>query len=96
MPKLNLAVFFGGRSGEHEVSLMSARSVLGALEKDKYQVVQVGITHDGEWFTGEDAIGAFERGDTRGLDAVTLLPEPGARGRVERPCCATRVPRAVY
>lgn len=84
MPKLNLAVFFGGRSGEHEVSLMSARSVLGALDKDKYQVVQVGITHDGEWFTGEDAIGAFERGDTRGLDAATLLPEPGVSGLYAR------------
>ncbi|MFV1859465.1 MAG: D-alanine--D-alanine ligase A, partial [Anaerolineales bacterium] len=59
MPKLNLAVFFGGRSGEHEVSLMSARSVLGALDKDKYKVIQVGITHDGSWFTGDDVIGAF-------------------------------------
>ncbi len=84
MPKLNLAVFFGGRSGEHEVSLMSARSVLGALDKDKYQVIQVGITHDGDWFTGDDAIGAFERGDTRGLDATTLLPEPGVSGLYAR------------
>ena len=84
MPKLNIAVFFGGRSGEHEVSLMSARSVLGALDEDKYQVVQVGITHDGDWFTGEDVLGAFERRDTRGLDAATLLPEPGARGLYTR------------
>ena len=58
MPKLTLAVLFGGRSGEHEVSLMSARSVLEALDKDKYQVFQVGITHDGAWLTGDDVIGA--------------------------------------
>lgn len=59
---------------------MSARSVLETLDRDKYQVFQVGITHDGEWFTGDDAIGAFERGDTRGLEAATLLPEPGVSG----------------
>ncbi|MFQ5941984.1 MAG: D-alanine--D-alanine ligase family protein [Anaerolineales bacterium] len=84
MAKLSLAVFFGGRSGEHEVSLMSARSVLGALDQDKYQVYQVGITHDGDWLTGEDVIGAFERGDTNSLDAVTLLPEPSDRGMYVR------------
>ena len=84
MPKLNLAVLFGGRSGEHEVSLMSARSVLEALDSDKYQVFQVGITHDGAWLTGEDAVGAFERGDTSGLDSATLLPEPGDRGLYAR------------
>ncbi len=84
MPKLNLAVLFGGRSGEHEVSLMSARSVLEVLDMDKYQVFQVGITHDGAWLTGEDAIGAFERGDSSGLDAATLLPEPGDRGLYTR------------
>ena len=80
MPKLNLAVFFGGRSGEHEVSLMSARSVLEALDKDKYQVFQVGITHEGAWLTGDDVIGAFERGDETNLSPATVLPEPGDRG----------------
>ena len=84
MPKLNLAVLFGGRSGEHEVSLMSARSVLNALDEDKYLVFQVGITHDGAWLTGDDVIGAFERGDTSILDAATILPEPGDRGLYAR------------
>ncbi len=79
MPKLTLAVLFGGRSGEHEVSLMSARSVLEALDKDKYQVFQVGITHDGAWLTGDDVIGAFERGDEASLSPATVLPEPGDR-----------------
>ena len=84
MPKLNLLVLFGGRSGEHEVSLMSARSVLEALDKEKYTVFQVGITHDGAWLTGDDVIGAFERGDSSDLVAATILPEPGDRGLYTR------------
>jgi D-alanine-D-alanine ligase len=63
---------------------MSARSVLEALDEDKYQVFQVGITHDGAWLTGDDVIGAFELGDTSRLDAATILPEPGDRGLYAR------------
>ena len=40
---------FGGRSGEHEVSLLSAASVLKAIDKDKYDVVPIGISKDGRW-----------------------------------------------
>ena len=54
--KLKIAILFGGRSGEHEVSLMSAKSVLGALDREKYDVVQIGITHDGAWLSGENAL----------------------------------------
>jgi len=46
---------FGGRSGEHEVSLLSAASVLKAIDKDKYDVVPIGITKDGRWLTATDA-----------------------------------------
>jgi D-alanine-D-alanine ligase len=42
--KLRLGVVFGGRSGEHEVSLMSARSVLAVLDPNRYEVIQIGIT----------------------------------------------------
>jgi len=42
--RTRLAVIFGGRSGEHEVSLMSARSVLNILNPAKYEVVQIGVT----------------------------------------------------
>ena len=59
---------------------MSARSVLETLDKDKYQVFQVGITHDGAWLTGDDVIGAFERGDETSLSPATVLPEPGDPG----------------
>lgn len=57
--KLQLGVIFGGRSGEHEISLMSARSVLSVLDPTKYQVTQVGITIDGSWYTGEDVLQAL-------------------------------------
>lgn len=49
--KLHVAMIFGGRSGEHEVSLMSARSVLSVLDPAKYEVTQVGITQEGTWLT---------------------------------------------
>jgi D-alanine-D-alanine ligase len=74
--KLRIAVIFGGRSGEHEVSLMSARSVLRVLDPAKYEVTQVGITLDGEWLHGEDTIGAFESRDFSQLDRVVLPSEP--------------------
>ncbi len=49
MKKINLAVVFGGMSEEHEVSLMTAASVLGAADKDKYELYPIGITKDGRW-----------------------------------------------
>jgi len=55
MNKLRVGVLFGGRSGEHEVSLLSAASVLNAIDKDKYEVVPIGITKDGRWLTAEHA-----------------------------------------
>ena len=55
MKKLRVGILFGGRSGEHEVSLLSAASVLSAIDKDKYEVVPIGITKDGRWLTAGDA-----------------------------------------
>lgn len=55
MEKLRVGILFGGRSGEHEVSLLSAASVLNAIDKDKYEVVSIGITKDGRWLTAEHA-----------------------------------------
>jgi len=55
MKKLRVGILFGGRSGEHEVSLLSAASVLHAINKDKYEVVPIGITKDGRWLTAEHA-----------------------------------------
>jgi len=55
MNKIRVGVLFGGRSGEHEVSLLSAASVLNAIDKEKYEVVPIGITKDGRWLTAEHA-----------------------------------------
>src|SRR5437660_7458392 len=51
MKKLRVGILFGGRSGEHEVSLLSAASVLEAIDKSKYEVVPIGITKEGRWVT---------------------------------------------
>jgi D-alanine-D-alanine ligase len=53
--KLRVGIVFGGRSGEHEVSLRSAASVLAAVDKKKYEVVPIGITKTGQWLLADDA-----------------------------------------
>jgi D-alanine-D-alanine ligase len=53
--KIRVGILFGGRSGEHEVSLLSAASVLNAIDKTKYEVVPIGITKEGRWLTAENA-----------------------------------------
>jgi len=78
--KLRVAVICGGRSGEHEVSLMSARSVLSVLDPAKYEVTQIGITIDGTWFTGENVLEKFEDHKTDGLLPVMISPDPSERG----------------
>ena len=55
MKKLRVGILFGGRSGEHEVSLLSAASVLKAIDKTKYEVVPIGITKEGRWLTADHA-----------------------------------------
>ena len=78
--KLHVAVIFGGRSGEHEVSLMSARSVLSVLDPAKYEVTQIGITHEGTWLTGADVLGKFETDKTDELLPVLVSPDPSENG----------------
>jgi D-alanine-D-alanine ligase len=53
--RLRVGVLFGGRSGEHEVSLASAASVIRGMDPDKYEAVPIGITKDGHWLVGEGA-----------------------------------------
>jgi D-alanine-D-alanine ligase len=74
--KLQVGVIFGGRSGEHEISLLSARSVLNALDAQRYQVTQIGITRDGAWMGGENVLEAFESGRVERLASAALLPDP--------------------
>jgi len=53
MSKINLAVIFGGKSGEHEVSLSSVKGVIKALDKEKYNIIPIAITKKGNWLLGE-------------------------------------------
>ena len=57
--KLRVGILFGGRSGEHEVSLLSAASILKAIDRKKFDVVPIGITKAGRWLTA----GGAEVGD---------------------------------
>ena len=58
--KLRVGVLFGGRSGEHEVSLLSAASILKAIDRKKFDVVPIGITKEGRWLGAADAHGLLE------------------------------------
>jgi D-alanine-D-alanine ligase len=65
MKKIRVGILFGGRSGEHEVSLLSAASVLQAIDRSKYEVVPIGITKEGRWVTAghaERLLGGGESG----------------------------------
>ena len=82
--KMRLGVLFGGRSGEHDVSLMSARSVLSVLNPEKYEVTPIGITRQGQWLAGtnsagDDPLEALQSGQTAGMTRVALLPEAGQK-----------------
>jgi D-alanine-D-alanine ligase len=79
--KLKVGILFGGRSGEHEISLLSARSILSVMDPDAYEVVQIGITHDGSWLVGEDILDKFsaER-NLESLDTSVIFPDPGRQG----------------
>ena len=74
--KIRLGLIFGGRSGEHEVSLMSARSVLSALGLEKYAVTQIGITHQGVWLVGENVLEAMSSGGFSELTPAAILADP--------------------
>ena len=80
--KLRVGVLFGGRSGEHEVSLLSAASILKAIDRKKFDVVPIGITKEGRWLGAADARGLLD-GDqsvvARHLRAGDPEATPGAK-----------------
>jgi D-alanine-D-alanine ligase len=80
--KIRVGVIFGGRSGEHEVSLMSARSIMDALDKEKYEVVPIGIDRDGQWLVG-DVMQALHDGEPGAARPATLLPAPQTSGLLQ-------------
>jgi D-alanine-D-alanine ligase len=70
-PRIRVALIAGGRSSEHEISVASARSVLEALDPERYDVTTIGIGRDGRWELGPASAGALERPPG---DAVETLP----------------------
>jgi D-alanine-D-alanine ligase len=80
--KLRVGILFGGRSGEHEVSLLSAASILKAIDRSKFDVVPIGITKEGRWLGAGDARGLLDGGDSalaRRLRAGDPEATPGAK-----------------
>jgi D-alanine-D-alanine ligase len=80
--KLRVGVLFGGRSGEHEVSLLSAASILKAIDRKKFDVVPIGITKEGRWLGAADAHGLLEGDQSvagRNLRAGDPEITPGAK-----------------
>jgi len=86
--KIRLGILFGGRSGEHEVSLTSAASVIKAVDRGKYEIIPIGITREGKWLAGtaaeQDLPGVLERGrpvtpsvDPSGPQLLAGSPESG-------------------
>lgn len=69
--KIRLGILFGGRSAEHEVSVRSARSVLEAIDRDKYDVTMIGIDREGKWLAAGNAARVLQAGKVEGDD---LLP----------------------
>ncbi|MDH5506718.1 MAG: D-alanine--D-alanine ligase [Anaerolineae bacterium] len=74
--RIKVGVIFGGRSGEHAVSLMSARFILASLDPSKYAVTQIGITRQGGWLVGDDVLSALTAERVADLSPATLLPDP--------------------
>ncbi|HEY8551871.1 MAG TPA: D-alanine--D-alanine ligase family protein [Thermaerobacter sp.] len=80
--RLRVGILFGGRSGEHEVSLMSARSVFRAIDRQRFEPVPIGITRSGQWILPHDAEALLEAG--RGVEPadgepLAVVPGPGGR-----------------
>lgn len=82
--KIRVGVVFGGRSAEHEVSLVSAASVIDALDRKKYEIIPIGITPEGRWLCTPDAVRFLkERVRLDRLPERILLPDPKQRGLIE-------------
>ncbi len=79
MEKLKVTVVFGGRSGEHEVSLVSASSVIKALDQTKYNIFEIGITREGQWLSGPNCLENFKKGNYEDLSPVNFDTDPKSK-----------------
>jgi D-alanine-D-alanine ligase len=69
MKKIRVAILFGGKSAEHEVSIQSARNIFQAIDREKYEIVLIGIDRDGSWYLNESSRFLL---DDRNPDLVAL------------------------
>ena len=76
MAKTKIAVLFGGKSGEHDISCISATSVIKAIDKEKYDIITIGITKQGEWLLYEGPLEALQSGEWEGLARKSLAEDP--------------------
>ncbi len=83
--KLRVGILFGGRSGEHEISLLSARSIFKAIDRKRYEVVPLGISKQGQWLGGEAAerLLAGEAGPTAKATPSRFRPSPSSEPTIE-------------
>ena len=89
-----VGILFGGRSGEHEVSLASARSVMDNIDRAKYDVVPIGITKEGGWIVGGDPMKALTSGLSAENSPAAMLTDPSHRGlwNITTPAQQERLP----
>ncbi len=95
--RLRVGVLYGGRSGEHEISLRSAATVIGALAPERYEVVPIAITKDGRWLTGPDTLRLLDEAQRTLSPAIehgdeVLLPPMPDRGGLVRAAGGAPVP----
>src|SRR5262247_1984113 len=95
--KLRVGIVFGGESGEHEVSLAGAASVLVAIDRDRFEAVPIGITREGRWLVGGDPLRALSSQAARRALAESSAESSVKRELVERaslaPAAATSLVR---
>lgn len=78
--KIKVGVIFGGRSGEHEVSIVSAQSVLKFLDRKKYEIIPIGINKEGQWIAGYQAVEYLKEGIKTLPFKSIFLPDPTKQG----------------
>src|SRR5260370_2958842 len=94
--RLRVGVLFGGRSGEHEISLRSALTVMSAMDPARYEIVPIGIGRDARWYLQRDALKLLAEKTTHlaalsaGGTQVTLLPHPEGQALVATPANGAR------
>jgi len=81
--KIRVGILFGGKSGEHEVSYCSAVSVIGAIDKEKYEVVPIGITKEGKWISPKESLQALQSGIIEGESAMMLINDSSGKALIK-------------